>query len=359
MADKLKDTLFSDDKVRQVARAIGDAVPGFDVEAMVGAVIDDRWPELALKARMRHVTERLHEALALPYPEALDVLYEIAPNAPGFFAIVLPDYVECYGLDDPERSLPALAYFTRFGSSEFAIRPFLDADPEATLPVMLEWAHDDNEHVRRLASEGCRPRLPWAMALPAFKADPAPLLPILEALHDDPSEYVRRSVANNLNDISKDHPDVVLEVAERWLGQTAETDKLVKHALRTQLKAGDTRALVLFGFTAPDDLHIDGLTITPAAVAIGDDIRFEFTLRVGSATAAKVRLEYVVHFVKKRGTSPKVFQIREGTFDPGEHAFRRKHSFQDRSTRKHYPGRHELAIVVNGVEKVRGAMEVV
>ena len=358
MADALKDTLFSDDKVQQVARAIADVVPGFDVEAMVGAVLDDRWPELALKARMRHVTERLHEALALPYPAALEVLYAIAPNAPGFFAIVLPDYVECYGQHDRERSLPALAYFTRFGSSEFAIRPFLDADPDSTLPVLLQWAGDDNEHVRRLASEGCRPRLPWAMALPGFKANPAPLLPILEVLRDDPSEYVRRSVANNLNDISKDHPDVVLEVAGRWLGHSPETDKLVKHALRTLLKAGDTRALVLFGFTSPDDLHIDGLAIEPSAVRIGDDVHFEFTLRVATAKAAKVRLEYIVHFVKKRGTSPKVFQIREGTFEPGEHAFRRKHSFQNRSTRKHYPGRHELAVVVNGVEKARSVVEV-
>ena len=239
-----------------------------------------------------------------------------------------------------------------------AVRPFLERDPEGTLAVMLQWTRDDNEHVRRLASEGCRPRLPWAPALPAFKEDPEPLLPILEALKDDPAEYVRRSVANNLNDISKDHPDRVLDIAAAWFGVSEGTDWIVKHACRTLLKAGDPRAMRIFGFADPARLRVEALQLSAASVAIGGHLHFEFELHNDESEPRKVRLEYRVDYVKARGKrSGKVFQIKESELVTGRHSVKRKLSVKDLSTRKHHPGTHGLAIIVNGVEKATGSFE--
>ena len=170
----------------------------------------------------------------------------------GFVKMIFPDFVEVYGLDDWEASIPALEEFTQQTSAEFAIRPFIVRYPERTMAQMLEWAGHAHEGVRRLSSEGCRPRLPWAIALSALKADPSPILPILDRLKGDPSESVRRSVANNLNDISKDNPDVVIGVLRRWQADdTDEMHRLTSHALRTLLKAGNLDALALLGYPPP------------------------------------------------------------------------------------------------------------
>jgi 3-methyladenine DNA glycosylase AlkC len=266
--------------------------------------------------------------------------------------------VECYGLDNWDISIPALALFTQYSSSEFAIRPFLAKDPKKGMGHMLQWAKDENPHLRRLASEGCRPRLPWAMALSGFKKDPTPILPILETLKDDPSEYVRMSVANNLNDISKDHPGLVLEISEKWLGQSKNTDWIVKRACRTLLKEGNTQALLLFGFGDPGHIDVKKLTFSTPSLTIGDDFRFTFEMSFESDEEFRIRLEYGIDFVKANGKlSRKIFQIREASFEPGTHTISRKHSFQDLSTRKHYPGQHRMAIIVNGVEKLNAKFD--
>jgi hypothetical protein len=177
-------------------------------------------------------------------------------------------------------------------------------------------------------------------------------------LKDDGSEYVRRSVANSLNDISKTHPDLVLDICERWLGHSTERDRLVKHACRTLLKAGDTQAMMLMGFGDPADILVRDLKLEPNKLRIGEETAMSIVLQVDGAQTSKVRLEYVVYYVKARGKlSPKVFQIKERMFEPGEHKVSKTHSFLERSTRKHYPGTHELAIKVNGVEKARAAVE--
>jgi hypothetical protein len=196
------------------------------------------------------------------------------------------------------------------------------------------------------------------MALPAFKKDPSLILPILEKLKADESDYVRKSVANNLNDISKDHPDLMLDICTRWYGVTNQTDWIVKHACRGLLKAGNERALRLFGFAGPMGLSIANLTLDKAALAIGETLGFTFELSVEAAAPQQVRLEYKVYFVKASGKfSPKVFQIWEGLFDPGSHLISRKHSFEDRTTRRHHPGPHQIAIVVNGVEMVTASFD--
>ncbi|MDH4209126.1 MAG: DNA alkylation repair protein, partial [Anaerolineae bacterium] len=274
MPEKLKDLFFTASFISQLGEALHRACSDFDRDNFSSLVFDASWERRELKERMRHVTQCLHQTLGKEYPEALGILREIAPSFTGFDTMVFPDYVQCYGLDHWDLSLPALAFFTTLCSSEYAIRPFLDQDPQRAMQYLHTWAEDENEHVRRLASEGCRPRLPWGMALPRFKQDPSPILPVLEKLKDDPSEYVRKSVANNLNDISKDHPELVLDICERWYGHTANTDWIVKHACRGLLKAGHRRAMHLFGFADIDNVAVHNLTLDRRALSIGEELHF-------------------------------------------------------------------------------------
>ncbi|MDX2431487.1 MAG: DNA alkylation repair protein, partial [Bacteroides sp.] len=195
-------------------------------------------------------------------------------------------------------------------------------------------------------------------SLPVFKKDPTPILQIMETLKDDPVDYVRMSVANNLNDISKDHPDLVLDICERWYGHSKNTDWIVKRACRTMLKAGNKRALILFGFGDPGQIKVEDLSFSPLGLAIGDDLRFSFKIILANEEARRVRLEYGVDYVKARGkSSRKIFQIKEVDYVKGSYTITKKHSFKDLSTRKHYRGQHQFTIIVNGDEKATGIIE--
>lgn len=358
MAQRLKEIFFTATFVERLATAIQAVYPDFQAARFKELTFDNEWQTRELKQKMRHVTGCLHETLPTEFPAALKILEQVAPSFDGFEGILFPDYVECYGLEHWEQSLPALGLLTRYGSSEFAIRPFLAHDAGKVMPYMYRWAEDGNHHVRRFASEGCRPRLPWGMALPAFKRDPQPILPVLETLKADESDYVRKSVANNLNDISKDHPDLVLDMCERWQGDNPQTDWIIKHACRTMLKAGSSRAMWLFGFADPTSVKIDGLSLEASTVAIGDELSFQFELQLETAT--KLRLEFGIYYLKANGShNRKVFQIKEADFEVGRHRITKKHSFQHRTTRKHYPGDHHLVIIVNGIEMGRASFTVV
>ncbi|MFC2083614.1 DNA alkylation repair protein, partial [Bacteroidota bacterium] len=326
----------------------------FDKNKFIQLVLDKNWKNKELKERMHHISFCLNETLPKDYPEALQILKKIAPSFKGFDAMVFPDYVECYGLDYPKISLPALVLFTKCCSSEFAIRPFLIKNSNSTMEYMNKWAGDKHPSVRRLASEGCRPRLPWAMALPEFKEDPRPIIPILEKLIDDESESVRRSVANNLNDISKDNPDLALEICERWYGQSKDVNWVVKHAARDMLKSGNKRALLLFGFGDVQKLDVKKFSFNKNVLTIGEILQFSFDLNIKTQESCKIRLEYAVDYVKSKGKmSRKIFQIRESCYNPGKHTIKKKHSFLDHSTRKHYPGTHFISVIVNGEEKCK------
>lgn len=352
MAEKLKDILFPKEKVELFAGVLKEEYPPFESENFVSSVCDEQWPERELKEKMRHTTLCLHKYLPENFAEAVKILQNIVPKVTGFEAIVLPDYVEVYGIDHPEISVPVLGVLTTCGSSEFGIRPFLNKDLKGTMKYMFAWADDENFKVRRFASEGCRPRLPWASGVPALKKDPSLILPILEKLKDDPEEFVRKSVANNLNDISKDHPELVLDICERWQGNSKNTDWIIKQACRTLLKQGNKRAMLLFGFANPELMEIENMNISNHNPKIGDEIFFSFELKLKTKKKQKVRLEYIIHFVKSSGkTSPKVFQIKEVILAPGIHPVKKKHSFANMSTRKHYAGEHTLQVVVNGEKK--------
>ncbi len=345
--EPLKEQLFSREVVGEMAARIRRVHPPFRKTAFMRRVFGSTWGGLELKQRMRHVAATLHDTLQLPFPRAAVVLSRAAEGGSGFVYMSLADYVELYGQDDFDTSVAALREITKACSSEFAVRPFIAAHQDRMLAVMRGWADDADARVRRLASEGCRPRLPWAMALPALKRDPAPILPILEVLKDDPSDNVRRSVANNLNDISKDNPGFVIDIARRWFGQNPQRDALVRHGLRTPLKQGNADALELLGC---DDqaAELRRFRLVRDCIAIGESVEFTFEVRTAKPTT--VRLDFAVYYRTKSGAlSRKVYRIGDGVVD-GRRCYSRKRSFRDLSTRKHYPGEHAISIIVNGRE---------
>ncbi len=357
MAERLKDLYFTGDFVQRLAAAIVGVQPTFDRARFLGLVLDATWPGLELKQKMHHISLALGATLPRDYAQALGILCAVAPSFRGFDATVFPDFVATFGLDDFDLSMQALAFFTPLCTSEYGVRPFIDRDPERAMAYLQQWAGDPNEHVRRLASEGCRPRVPWGMVLQGFRRDPRPILPVLERLKDDASEYVRNSVANNLNDISKDHPELVLDICERWCGDDEARQDIIKRALRSLLKQGNRRAMRLFGFGEPEHIRVQELFLGSDTVAIGGELCYDIELRVESPAPARVRLELRVDYLRANGRrSRKVFQIGEGTYPPGQHRLSRKLSFADRSTRKHHPGEHRLTVVVNGVEKAEAVV---
>jgi 3-methyladenine DNA glycosylase AlkC len=344
--------MFSPQYVSDLADAVETQYSSFEKESFVAQVLDDSWEARELKDRMRYITVTLHDFLPDDFRTALDILRQTAPHldAYGFACMVFSDFVEVYGLDDYDASIPALEQFTQQISAEFAVRPFIIKYQDRMMAQMLAWAKTDNEHLRRLASEGCRPRLPWGIALPAFKADPSPILPILELLKQDESETVRRSVANNLNDISKDNPDVVLEVLQRWQAvNTDEMRRMTNHALRTLLKAGNPGALALLGYPPPA-ITVKNLAVTPKTVPFGGKLIFSFDIESTAEKPQDLMIDYVVYLMRANGKqTAKVFKLSKRSIQPGEIIkIEREFSFKPVTTRKYYPGEHAIEPKING-----------
>ncbi|VAW51334.1 DNA alkylation repair enzyme [hydrothermal vent metagenome] len=351
MPEPLKN-LYSKTLIKNLSDKILQRYSAFDKKAFGSAVFDKNWKDKELKQRMRHIAQCLHLHLPTNYKKAIKILRPVSAQFSGFEYMFFQDYVECYGLDDFATSMPALEHFTKYASSEFAVRAFILQDEKNMMKQMLMWAKSDNHHVRRLASEGCRPRLPWAIALPAFKKNPQPVLKILKVLMKDNSEYVRRSVANNLNDISKDNPEITLNWAQQYLGKNKNTDRLIKHACRTLLKQGDKKTLPLFGFTKPAHISIAQFKCQ-ANVALGDKLNFSFLLNSKKPSLGKCRLEFAIDFMKASGNlNRKVFKISESNYTEKEKTVTKYFSFKKISTRKYYAGKHQLTLVINGVDFV-------
>lgn len=358
MPEPLKN-LYTESLIDKVGLTILEAYPGFDRQAFKLKVFDKRWPERELKARMTHIAESLHPFLPADYPQAIAILTTASQKFSGFEPMFFPAFAELFGLDDFENSTAALEFMTRFSSSELAVRPFIMKYGERMMQQMQRWAESDNEHVRRLASEGCRPRLPWAMALPEFKRDPAPVLAVIEKLMLDESEYVRRSVANNLNDISKDHPEVLITMLRNRLGKHDHSDRILKHASRSLLKQGNIDALKLFGFSDPDHIVIHDLQVA-TSVAIEGELPFSFAIQAEEKVLGKLRIEYAIDFMKANGKQArKIFKISEAQYSQHEKHISRTHSFKQITTRKYYPGRHDLAVIINGKQLAIAPFELI
>jgi len=349
MAGLLKD-LYDDHFIDSLSAVLQQSYTPFDAENFKSNIFDANWRAKELKQRMRHITVVLHRFLPENYQQALEVLIPVAEKFSGFEYMFFPDFVELYGLDDFATSMLALEKFTAYSSSEFAVRPFILRYQDKTMRQMTLWAEAGCEHVRRLASEGCRPRLPWAVSLPVFRENPQPVFKVLEKLKADDSEYVRRSVANNLNDISKDHPQQVIATADSWFGNNQHTDRLVKHACRSLLKQGHPRVLSLFGLTKPEHVQLQRFVVD-GFVKIGEKLAFSLLLSSKLGCLGKLRIEYAIDFVRANGKqNRKLFKLGEGNYQAAVKKITRTHSFKLITTRAYYPGNHYLAIIVNGVE---------
>jgi 3-methyladenine DNA glycosylase AlkC len=306
---------------------------------------------LSLNERMRHTSVMLHKHLPSDYRKSVEIMKEVIPLLPtGYTNLIFPDYVSQFGTSDLKTSLDALAYFTRFGSSEFAIRVFLKINFDNTLKKMYKWSEDQNEHVRRLSSEGSRPRLPWSFKLDAVIQNPKHTRPILENLKRDESLYVRKSVANHINDISKDSPEYVLDLVNNWDQSHPHTAWIVKRGCRSLLKSGNQKSMALFSYTKKVQISLKNFSLQPKTVALGKEVYFEFDIVSNKSSVQQLMIDYRIHFVKKSGSlSPKIFKLKEIELPAaGVLHVSKKQSFQNLSTRKHFSGKHILEIIVNG-----------
>jgi 3-methyladenine DNA glycosylase AlkC len=358
MSTLLKD-LYSPSFYKLFAEVAAECIPSFNKKKFTAAIFDSDWDNKELKARMRHTTQALNRFLPGDFTQAANCIRAIITGLRkcgwkdgSFEYMFLPDYIENFGADDFDTSVQLIEFVTPFTSCEFAVRPFIIKYGDAMMQQMLVWSQHPNHHVRRLASEGSRPRLPWAIALPAFKKDPAPILPLLENLKNDPSEYVRRSVANNLNDIAKDNPGIVIDIARQWKGLSAETDAIIRHGCRTLLKKAHPAILDYYELSSSSKIRFSGFSVAPR-VAIGDKLEFSFTIKNNEPRPQTVRLEYGIYFLLQNGQlSRKVFKISERQLQPGEKLdISKQHNFKAITTRTFYAGAHQLSIIVNGKER--------
>lgn len=362
MPEPLKN-IFSQRLIIPFAGVVQKVWPVFAPEQFLQTVFDSQYEKLELKQRTKHIAHSLRVCLPQNCREALEIVTKVAQyyidqhgEKLTFEWIFLPEFIEMHGVDDPDASIPAIETVTRWSSCEFTVRPYLLKYPERMHAQMLAWSHHSSPMVRRLSSEGIRPRLPWGMGVPALKRDPSPILPILENLKQDPAETVRRSVANNLNDIAKEHPQIVLDIAQRWLGQHPDTDWVIRHACRGLLKKGNAQALAFFGFEkGVNDVEVTTLQHNPE-VAIGNVLDFSFNLQNLADTPQSLRLEYQIDYQTLSGKiSSKVFKIKEMELAANASVQIERHQrFQDFTTRKHYPGVHVLRILVNGTPLAEG-----
>lgn len=349
--------IYTREFIQHIAVEAAAVIADFDAMHFEKQVLDDDWNGMELKQRMKHISRMLAMQLSGDFLSDLAVvvllterLHRVAGRENMLEYMFLPEYVEQFGAGHINEAMDAMEKITVLASCEFAIRPFIQADPLTAIEKMYRWTTHPHPSVRRLASEGCRPRLPWGMALPVFKKDPSPILPILRQLRNDESLFVRKSVANNLNDIAKDNPHITLDIARRWKGESAHADWIIRHGCRTLLKKGDEDAMEIFGLKASALCVVSDLRVAAGELPIGDTLEFSFSVANLADVPATLRIDYVIGYVKANGAiSSKVFRVTEKLFLEGERInFRRRQSVADMTTRKHYPGRHTLSVVVNG-----------
>jgi 3-methyladenine DNA glycosylase AlkC len=356
--------LFNVDLVQGMATHFARHHKGFNKKDFVQHATRD-FSKLELKQRSNAIVEAMAKHLPQDFGVTAAILQSSLHTSPpddlygavvsdegilGWGIMPMGEYVGLYGQQHIDLSLDLLKEMTSRFTSESAIRHFFLADAKRTLKVVKPWTRDANRHVRRLVSEGSRPLLPWSPKLQVFVEDPSLIMPLLEALRNDPEEYVRRSVANNLNDIAKHHPDLVAETAERWLRDADKDEqRMVRHACRTLLKQGHARTLAAFGY-GEAEIEVTRFDIQAPEVTLGEHLVFDLELKSLSDKIQPLLVDFVVHHRKANGsTSPKVFKWKSITLKPGSnHAAQKKHAIKPITTRVYYPGEHFLELQING-----------
>lgn len=352
--------------IDRIALGIQSAWPKFDSQSFTQKA-NTGIDSLELKQRVQHLIQVLNQFLPNDFEESAAILSRTPdnwdfgdPNDPirSFAAWPIIDYAAEFGLEHPETSLALLKRLTSLFSAEFAIRPFILRHPDLCFVEFETWVNDADHHVRRLVSEGSRPRLPWGMRLKPFCEDPAMLLPLLEWLNNDPSEYVRRSVANNINDITKDNPDIAVELCRNWMYKgdgtsdetSDETKWIIRHAMRSLIKDGRPDVFPLLGFTAKPKLKVDGITLQSNKIKLGESLVFATEIQSDAKTSQRLAIDFAIHHRKANGSlSAKVFKWKELELKPGQSLkIDKKHGIRKISTRAYYSGLHQLELIING-----------
>nr|WP_205247117.1 DNA alkylation repair protein [Enterobacter sp. Ap-1006] len=351
--------------MQDIASLIARHHPAFNAKAFLKQA--ENLDKLEMKARVQAIRDALAAELPQDYPAALGVVVAVLKEHKlrGFAVWPFAEFIQVYGLNHPALSLEALKVVTVCFTAEWAVRPFIRQDPDATMRFLLKCAQDESVDIRRWASEGTRPRVPWGEKLHLFIEDPAGTRAILDALKFDPELYVRKSVANHLNDITKDHSDYVIQLLQNWQLQAKQSGGddvkkvawITRHSLRTLIKNGHPDALALIGVQHGADVALDAFSLKQKAIALGEYLAFKVSLRSTSSTPQNIVVDYVLHFMKANGsTASKVFKLR--TFElpaNGTVTIEKKHAVKTITTRQYYPGVQKIEIQVNG--KVLGGEE--
>lgn len=347
--------------IKRIAFALSKVLTNFSREQFIALSLDNI-EQLELKERVQHLIKVIHTFMPNSFPQAAILLVkakdywdfgEEGDALSGFAAWPIIDYIAEFGLKHPDESLTALKELTELFSAEFAIRPFIINHTTYCHQQFKLWVVDDNEHVRRLVSEGTRPRLPWGVQLKQFINEPSPNIPLLSQLYQDESLYVRRSVANHLNDIAKDNPDVVINTCHLWQGNTLDkikTQWVIKHATRSLIKSGNQDAFALLGFTQKTSLALSEINLSSQNIIIGDTIHFDFELVSTTNKTQNLVVDYAIHFMKANNKHrAKVFKLKTLVLKANEKIrLSKNHSFKLITTRKYYPGEHMIEILING-----------
>lgn len=362
----LKDHLFNKDKISYLAGRIKQVDESFADKSFEQDIMS-RLPSLELKERINLITKMLHTYLPKDYEKAIDIMVKSLPEqldpnkTDGDFGdfIFAPYtyYIAYYGCKEHylDISYAALHQITRRFSAEDAIRCFLNKYETQTLNRLRKWSTDSNYHVRRLVSEGTRPKLPWSAKL---NMDYHKALPLLDVLYKDNTRYVTRSVANHINDLSKIDASLSLSIINKWQQQQKQTkqemDYISRHGLRTLIKAGNSRALELLGFSSNPNIAIKMFDIRTKTVKLGTQLIFELNLR--SHHDQSLLIDYIIGFAKKDGKiKEKVFKLKTVSLGKNKTLkLTKKHAFRkNMSTFTIYPGTHTLALQINGTVSKR------
>ena len=341
--------------LEKISKNIKKQYPEFNNKKLLSLMSE--LEQLELKPRVVRIREFLKENLPNDYLKTLSILMDSTKSKElkSFDLWPYTDFIQTYGLENVNESLLALKVLTQLFTAEFAIRPFLRVHQKQTLLFLKDCATDRSKDVRRWASEGCRPRLPWGERLHDFINDPTEVLKILELLKFDNELYVRKSVANNLNDIAKDHPELVIKTLKKWKVEAKGSDKvkvewITKHALRTLIKQGHKKALSLIGVQTNVNLKVMSFSLDQKDYRVGENIKISFELKSLSNKTEKIVVDYAVHHQRaNQKISAKVFKLK--TFDmlPNSKIYiQKKHSLKPVTTRKYYTGKHQLEILING-----------
>lgn len=348
--EQLKD-LYSGTFLNELAKNVKRYDNNFDIKKFLTDCLQPDWIELKLMERSDRVTVSLHNQFPDEFSQAAKLLKKVGPTINGLVAVCLPNYVAKYGLNDWQDSMDLLAELTRYSTGEFAIRPFLIKYPNQTSQQMLKWSQSDDIDIRRLSSEGMRPRLPWGIRLKQYMDDPSAVMPILENLIFDKSDYVQKSVANNLNDISKDNPQIVIAFAQKYWHQQASSDWVINHGLRTLFKTGRPEVLELLGYDIEANKKVGKLSFTPAInrAKIGESTQLQYSFTSKYKKPLQIYLGYRVHYIRQNKTdSYKDFFVKKTLLKPGTTVQGEINlKWKQLTTRRLYAGKHSIELLIN------------